>query len=289
MSRKGQSITLSISEQEKAQLEQMALDFGMTWGDRPNISKLIKAIAKRKLLMLANDDWSSDRIQALNQARIALIDAGQIDAALSIANLLIDRSELTIPLRNELETFIQQPMQPWRLEIDRYIRRQKPFQLSYQDAREQIWQFTIRHAQIATHEERQYLDCWCEETDGSQDLPELAHNRCLRLDRITDAAISATSGTWRSGLGSIKVEMYLFRGLAFAYRSKTAQDEVNEWHPDVPQVRRVVRKVTSTFWFIREILRYGKDCEIRSPEAIRDRMKQELQGLCDNYGFLTHD
>jgi hypothetical protein len=286
MSRKGQSITLSISEQEKAQLEQMALDFGMTWGDRPNISKLIKAIAKRKLLMLANDDWSSDRIQALNQARIALIDAGQINTALSIANLLIDRSELTIPLRNELETFIQRHIQPWRLEIDRYIRRQKPFQLSYQDAQERIWQFTIRHAHIATHEDRQYLDCWCEETDGSKDLPELAHNRCLRLDRIMDAAIGPTSGAWRSELGFIKVELYLYRGLAHAYRSKTTQDDINEWHSDLPQVRRVVRQVTSTFWFIREILRYGKDCEIRSPEIVRDRMKQELQGLCDNYGLL---
>ena len=289
MSRKGQSITLSISESDKAHLEQIALEFGMTWGDRPNISKLVEAIARRKLFVVANHDWSSDRINALNQARTALVDAGQIESAVAIAQLLIERSELTLPLRAELLSFIEQPVQPWRLEIERYMRRQHPFRLSYQDAREQVWQYTIRHAQITPHEERQYLDCWCEETDGNQDLPELAHNRCLRLDRIIDAAIAPASGTWHSGLGMIQVEMHLFRGLAFAYRSKTAQDQVNEWHPDLPQVRRVVRQVTNTFWFIREVLRYGQDCEVVLPIEIRDRVKQELRSICHNYGLFGNE
>ena len=44
MSRKGQSITLSVSERDKAALEAIALEFGMMWGDDPNISKLIKNI-----------------------------------------------------------------------------------------------------------------------------------------------------------------------------------------------------------------------------------------------------
>jgi len=287
MSRKGQSITLSISEQDKAQLEAFALEFGRTWGDRPNISKLVKAIARRQLVIAPNHDWTKERITALNRARTALVDTGQIETAVAIAHLLLERSELSIPLRTELEQFVARPVQPWRLEVERYLLRQQPFQLSYQDAAERVWNFTIRYAEIATHEDRQYLDCWCEETTDNQDLPELGHNWCLRLDRITDASVAPVAGQWHSGLGIIPVEMHLFRGLAFAYRSKTNQDEVNEWLNDPPQVRRVVRRVSSTFWFTREVLRYGKDCEVVLPESVRNRLKQELTSLCKQYGLIT--
>lgn len=285
MSRKGQSITLSISDRDKAELEALALDLGMTWGDRANISKLVEAIARRQLTIAPNHDWKIERIQALNQARSALVDAGRIEDAVAIAQLLIERSELTIPLRAELEQFIAKPIEAWRLQLERFIRQEQPFQLSYQDAAERVWQFTIRYAAIASHEERQYLDCWCEETEGAQGLVELQHNRSLRLDRITDAAIHRAAGTWRStGLATILVELHLFRGLAFAYRSKTAIDTVNEWHEELPQVRRVVRQVSSTFWLVREILRYGQDCEVIAPESVRELMRQEVLGMCDRYG-----
>lgn len=285
MSRKGYSITLSISEQDKTQLESLALELGKTWGDRPNISKLIEAIARRQLVIAPNHDWTKERVAALNRARTALIDAGEIDMAVAIAQLLLERSELTIPLRHELEQFVARPVLPWRVEVQRYILRQQPFQLSYQDAAERVWHFTIRYAEIATHEARQYLDCWCEETESNQDLPELVHNWCLRIDRITDAAVSPIPGQWRSSLDTIPVELHLFRGLAFAYQSKTTNDTVNEWATDLPQVRRVVRQTSSTFWLIREVLRYGKDCEIVSPAAVRDRLKQELEPLCRLYGL----
>ena len=286
MSRKGQSITLSVSEQDKAQLEALALEFGLTWGDRPNISRLVEALARRRLVIAPNHDWTKERITALNRARTALVDTGQIESAVAIAQLLLERSELTIPLRNELEQFVNKPALPWRVEVERYILRHQPFQLSYQDAAERVWNFTIRFAEIATHEDRQYLDCWCEETTGNQDLPELQHNWCLRLDRITDAAVSPLTGKWRQGLATVPVELHLFHGLAFAYRSKTNTDEINEWATDKPQVRRVVRRASSTFWLIREVLRYGKDCEIVSPEAVRDRLKQELSSLCRQYSLL---
>lgn len=284
MGRKGQSITLSISDRDKAQLESLALELGMTWGDRANISKLVEAIARRQLLIAPNHDWKLERIQALNHARSALVDAGRIEDAVAIAQLLIDRSELTIPLRAELEQFIARPVQPWRLQVEQYIRQEQPFQLSYQDAAERIWQFTIRYAAIVSHEDRQYLDCWCEETEEAQGLAELQHNRSLRIDRITDAAISRVAEQWRTtGLATILVELHLFRGLAFAYRTKSAIDEVNEWHEHLPQVRRVVRRVSSPFWLIREVLRYGQDCEVVSPESVRELIKQELLKMCDRY------
>lgn len=285
MSNRRPSITLSIKAREKAQLEQLALKFGQTWGDRPNISRLIKAIAKGKLRLAASHDWSRELIDALNRARTLLIDSGQVERAVAIANLLLEHSELTLPLRGELEQFVAQPVAPWRLEVERYIRSQQPFQLAYQDAAGQVWRFTIRYAEIVHHEERQYLDCWCDETAGNQDLPELCHNWCLRLDRIAeDAAISSVAGRWRqSGLDHIPAELLFMGPLAFAYRTKLNADIVNEWHPNRPQVRRVIRQITSGFWFFREICRYGEDCEIISPASVRMRMKQKVQALTGLY------
>lgn len=283
MTRKGKSITLSVSERDKAELETLALEYGLTWGDRPNISKLVEAIARKRLTIAPNHDWNSARINSLNQARNTLIDAGQIDDAVAIAHLLLERSELTIPLRQELEQFIDNPALPWRLEIERYIKQQQSFQLSYQDATERLWQFTVRYAEIASHGNRQYLDCWCEETQGNQDLPELRHNWCLRLDRITDAAIAPIPGKWYGHLDSIDVEIHLYGRLAFAYESKTTNDVVNRWWPDAPQTRQLVRRVSNTFWLIRELLPYGQDCEVISPEKVKEEIKQEVQAMAKRY------
>ncbi len=289
MSRKGQSITLSISERDKAQLEALAQEFGKTWGDRPNISKLIEAIARRELSIAPNHDWKEHRLQALKQGVEALTDAGKSDVALEIVNLLLERYELSIPLRTEMERFLENPPPPWRIAIDNFIHRQQPFQLTYQDAAERVWHFHIYHAAIDRHEDRQYLDCWCDETEGNQDLPELQHNWCLRLDRIPEAAIAPIEGKWRKNLDRIPVEMHLFRGLAFAYRTKTGQDTINEWLPEVPQVRRVVRQVSNTFWFFREIMRYGEDCVVVSPENVRQEIKRKLRSLCQRYDLPIQD
>ena len=67
MTRKKRSLTLSIEEHEKAQLEHLALEFDQKWGDSPNLSKLMKAIAQGKLRLAANHNWSRDRINILNQ------------------------------------------------------------------------------------------------------------------------------------------------------------------------------------------------------------------------------
>jgi len=286
MGRKGQSITLSVSEQDKAQLEAIAREQGMLWGERPNISRLMEAIAHRELLIGRNNDWSETRIKALQQSIQALIDAGHPDSAQVIIQLLLERSELPILLRSELERALNNRLAPWRLELDQYIRLQTPFHLTYQDAAERIWRFTIRHAKIVSYERRQYLECWCEETEGNRELPELQHNWTLRIDRILDAALSPISGQWRSNLDELEVEIHLHRGLAFAYESKTS-DIHNEWLRDCdPPVRRIVRKVSNTFWFFREVFRYGEDCIIVAPEAVKTGFRQKLQLLCEYYGLL---
>jgi hypothetical protein len=280
MTKRRPSITLTLSAQEKQALEALAEEFDIHWGDKPNVSELIKRIAQGKLRVVANDDWSRDRINTLNQARLLLMDRGKTPEALAIAHLLLERSELNTPLRNELIAYVAKPAPAWRLEIEKHIYRLQPFRLSYQDAADRIWDYTIYYAEIKRHGDREYLDCWCEETVGNQDLPELQHNWCLRFDRIPEeTAITEVRGHWRH-LDFIEAEFHLLDGLAFAYQTKTDADQVNEWHPELEKVRRVIRKVTNTFWFLREIRRYGADCILVSPPELRDRfIDEQIQHL----------
>lgn len=283
MTRKKRSITLSIEEHEKAQLEALALEFDQTWGDNPNVSKLVKAIAKGKLRLAANHDWSRDRINTLNRILGWLKDNGQLDAALELANLLLERSELNDPMHYEIQTWVEKPSAPWRSELDRCIRLQRPFCLTYQDAADRLWNFTVRHAVIERHEDRQYLDCWCDETEGNQDISALQHNWSLRLDRIPEEAmISRAEGHWQPELSSVEVEFHLLRGLAFGYHVKTDADTTIEWQPD-EQIKRVVRRIHNTFWFFREIRRYGADCVVIGPEEVRDRFAQDAIAMARHY------
>jgi len=278
-------MTLSVSEQDKVQLEAIAREQGLLWGDRPNISRLMEAIARRELLIGRNNDWSETRIRALRQSIQVLIDAGHPDPAQIIAQLLLERSELPVPLRIDLERDLSPPTPSWRAAIDQCIQRQTPFQLTYRDAADHPWSFTIRHARITPYERRQYLECWCEETNGNRDIPDLQHNWTLRLDRIPEAALNTIKGQWHPALDTLQVEMHLFKGLAFAYEPKSA-DVSSEWVSDRnPPVRRVIRKISNTFWFFREVMRYGEDCIIVAPEVAQARFKQKLEILCEHYGL----
>jgi WYL domain len=283
MGRQGQSITLSISEQDKIALQTIATQLGYTWGDNPNISKLVEAIAQHKLLIAPNNNWSPDLIGTLYQAMICLRDRGDSKNAQIIAELLLKRSELKNPLRREIERFLETIQKPnWRQLLDTFIDQHQPFQLAYQDAVQRIWTFHIHYAEIVYRDRREYLDCWCQETEGNTDLPKLQHNWTLRLDCITDAALSPIQTKWRPGLDRLRVELHLYRRLAFAYESRP-NDIYNDWITEKAQVRRVLREVSSTFWLFREILPYGPDCVIVSSTELRDRFRQDLIDMLDQY------
>ena len=65
MTRKQESITLSISPEDKAKLEEKALEFGCLWGQDPNISKFIKLIANDELLVSQPDSKPATKKRAL--------------------------------------------------------------------------------------------------------------------------------------------------------------------------------------------------------------------------------
>lgn len=168
-----------------------------------------------------------------------------------------------------------------------FIDRQQPFRLAYIDAQVRAWSFTVRYAQRVRREKKYYLECWCEETQGNYDLSALSHNWSLRFDRISDAKLLPIEGEWRTlGLDTVEVEFALLRGLAHAYepRSNDTEDRT-ESNSDI--LKRVIkRNISSTFWFVREMLPYGKDCVVVAPKPVRDRALSELKSAIENYSRI---
>lgn len=280
MSRKGQTITLSISEQDKAKLEALALEFGFMWGDRPNISKLIEAVSRRQLQVAPNHDWSSLRLEALKLAIKALAESGKLDEAREIAWLLSERSELSSPSRGEIEHFLDNPLPLWRKEINRSIARQQPFRLAYRDAADHLWSYIILYGQSVQVNNQQYLLCRCQEE--GQEVEGLRHNWRLRLDRITEASVATIDKPWAEDLERISVEFQLRGGLAFSYQRQNEDSFFGNVEGD-PPARRVVRNISSTVWFLQEISGYWEECMIISPDSVRSRHIEKLKAMGQNY------
>lgn len=74
-SKKREVLTLSISPQEKANLEAIALLNNCTWGTKPNVSKLMSKIADGSLNVVGAKPGNSDK-EAKGRKAIQLIVNG---------------------------------------------------------------------------------------------------------------------------------------------------------------------------------------------------------------------
>lgn len=234
--------------------------------DFSSVSGLLQAIADGEIRLEV--EATGEQQEALVKAVAAMQAAGEVKATKVVANLLLERGLLGSELRQQVDDLFAPLFAPWLVQIEEYISLHQPFQLSYQDAVGRLWTYTVRYAEITFREKRSYLECWCEETEGNQDLPSLQHNWSLRLDRIAEAGIVPTKGEWRDRLDTISVDFELLGGLAHAYTERDNDVEV-EWVSVDPPRRRVVRQISNTFWFVREILPYGKDCIVLEPDPVR--------------------
>ncbi len=282
MPRKKETITLSIPPGTKEQLEAIASRLNVLWGNRPSISGLLVAIAQQQLEVGQRFALTPVQVHSLDQATKVLIDSGHLTEAQTLAALILERGNPNPPLRQSLLQRVSQPAEAWRILIEQQIQNRQPFRLYYRDSQKQDWEYTARHARISPIEKRFYLEIWCEETQGNRDIPELAHNRSLRLDRIANLAILPLSeGTWRDSLDFVEVQLHFFRDLVNAYEPRP--EDISDEREG--EVRRVVRRVSSTFWLLRDIRRYGAGCAVVSPKSLRDRVVRELQALCELYNL----
>ncbi|BAZ20074.1 hypothetical protein NIES4073_09480 [Kalymmatonema gypsitolerans NIES-4073] len=287
MPRKKDTITLSIPPGTKEKLEEIALNLNILWGKEPSISGLIVAIAEQTLEVGKPFTLDSNQVNALQRAIKALNDIGRIGEAQTVLALLIERGNLEPPLRQSLMKQISQSTQGWRIQIEDWRKKQQPFYILYRNSQGQELEYTIRHAEPRSFDNRFYLLVWCEETyDVENDIPEfpeLWHNRCLTYDRIQSSV--PINGNWRGQLDYLKVYLHFYGWLKKSYQPK--DDDVSD--EIIGDVRQVVRRVANPFWLIREVARYWDECVIVSPESMRDRLKQKLRTLCQLYEIETKD
>ncbi|MGM3305653.1 transcriptional regulator [Anabaena sp. WFMT] len=285
MSRKKETITLSIPSGTKEQLEEIARKLRIFWGKSPSVSGLLVAIAQQEFEVGEPFTLNSAQVAALQQAIGLLKDSGFIEQAQTTSSLLLERGKLEPPIRQSLLQQVSQPTEAWRILTDQFRQNQQPFHLLYANPQVGDLSFTVRYSEIAFEEKRFYLNIWCDETEdiANTGFPELIHNRCLRLDLIK--GVVPINGQWRDqGLDYLKVYLHFYGGLIKAYEAKP-NDISNEV---IGEVRQVVRKVSNPFWLIREVLRYGEDCEIVSPENVRSLIKAKLISLSQHYDLNLH-
>ncbi|WP_045056973.1 helix-turn-helix transcriptional regulator [Aliterella atlantica] len=249
--------------------------------DYRSVSAFVQAIAIGQI-SLGRVTLSKLEQQTILTAVLALTERAELKAARTLASFALDNLLLEEELTKQLDDAASAIASPWIERIEEYIDRQQPFGLSYQDGAGRVWSYNVRFAQVIWREKRNYLECWCEETEGNRDLEELQHNWTLRLDRIIDAAIVPLEGDWHDGLDCIDVEFQLLDGFAHAY-ARRSSDITTNWQSIEPPIKQVQRRISNTFWFVREMLTYGKDCVVVVPEPVRDRMIDEHKAAIGNY------
>ncbi len=281
MSRKKETITLSIPPGTKARLEAIARRLGIMWGKSPSISGLIVAIAEEQYELGQPFVLTPQQLEVLQHATDLLLDTGFVGEAQTLIQLMLDRGDLEPARHQDLMRKTSQTGQPWRVVVEAYRNDRQPFRVLYRNAQHEEYTYTVRYAQFDFHEKRYYLHVWCDETDDVREspFPELRHNRCLRLDRIQ--SVVPTDAQWREeGLDTIEVHLHFYDGMVKAYESKDSLDRENRV---IDGIRQVVRSVANPFWLIREIRRYGEDCEIVAPQSLRQLMAAEYRKMCDRY------
>ena len=70
-----QAITLSLTSEEKAELDALAEQFGILWGDKPNVSGLIRAIARKRLVVHRPEAPISGSDRAYHESQLDAIEA----------------------------------------------------------------------------------------------------------------------------------------------------------------------------------------------------------------------
>lgn len=170
-----------------------------------------------------------------------------------------------------------------------FIEQRQPFVLNYRDASDRFFQWTICYAEFATHEGNLYLDFWSQETQGNLDIEPLQHNWSVRLDRIISVETVPAIGEWLPKLDAIEVEFHLYGALSYNYAKESGNQKPDDILSDRldANTRKVVRRVTSTFWFMREIFAYSDDCQVISPASVIRMILAKTQKLINRYTGIS--
>lgn len=174
--------------------------------------------------------------------------------------------------------------------VEPLLAAKQPFEALYQKADGEVERYRFLFARVKYRDGSEvsaadghwYLEGYCTERHERAELPELAYNRCLRLDRLQHAI--ACDGTWQAeGMATVHLTLHLFGGLASNYTPVPGRDAVkrDKWLDS--DTRQVVWRIDSYHWAKRAVLRYGAACQVVAPSSFLTRFKAEAEALAALY------
>ena len=244
-----------------------------------NPSGLIQAIADGDLVLTEAVDWSFQEQEAIYQLLVIGRESGYWEAVEEIGRLALAQRNLAPSLRSSISEIVKKARLPILEVLQQLIQNQQPFKIAYNNSAGEDEIFTCTYAHLEAIERHRYLVVRVTEQNEKSEHPDLAFNRCFRLDRIV--AVQPELGFKWSELNYIEVAFWLYGSWTSKYEPKIADVEPNliDWINSPLEsgetIRQVRWRVWSIFWFLREVMRYG-EMQIISPNAVREVHIQKL-------------
>lgn len=285
-----ETLTLSVKPGTKDRLTELAERYGFKWGSSPNPSALISAYAAGELPSIDPADLTTDQIRALVHATKVLAEAGLKEEAQCVGDLLTRREDLPPDLRARIyNAFGPGLTYTWRSRLEDLIAAERVFEVAYRGRYAKgPTTLTVRYARIRFWNRAHYLEAWTDEADEHAILPELAHNRQLRLDRIS--YVQERSGAFtHTQLDSVEAKLRIYGTLRKGY--EPAEDDIpieeeDGTEGDVPVGESgmvIQRRVYFPFEFFKTVMSYGPDCEVVSPPVLRQGVSKRLAKAVKRY------
>lgn len=297
-------LTLSVPEGGDERLSELALEWGYTWGKRGNPSALLAAIVTGDLTPVRFD---AATLQALERAAVLLSQDEAHDEVRALLALLERAGGSDIPEVQGLRSWLATMESPLRASLEQFIARKQPFVVRYTNRAGTEQALTVVHARIRPEAHRFYLEVVSLEEHGNREIKPLRKNWVLRLDRVQAAepllapvaqallspdelaintAAPAPAGVeWQDVPPSVTATLRMTGTLAHTYMRR-AEDLKHAVEEDFRSKRRtltVEREVTSSFWFLRDVLRHGGECEVVGPPELRGLVQAEVAQMHQRY------
>ena len=297
-------LTLSVPEGGDERLSALALEWGYTWGKRGNPSALLAAIVTGELTPVRFD---AATLHALEHAALELSQASAHDEVRALLALLERAGGSDIPEVQGLRSWLATMESPLRTALEQFIAHKQPFDMRYTNRAGVEQALTVVHARIRPEAHRFYLEVTSLEEHGNREIKPLRKNWVLRLDRVqaaepvsapmpqaltspdelaVNAATAAPAGVeWQHAPPSVTATLRMTGSLAHTYMRR-AEDLRHAVEEDFRSKRRtltVEREVTSSFWFLRDVLRHGSDCEVLGPHELRALVQAEVAQMHQRY------
>lgn len=156
------------------------------------------------------------------------------------------------------------------------------FIVSYTDSEGTQAQVKAFYGQIEVFDSRMYLSLRTVEPVESSERA-LAYNLSIEIDRVQSLVPHAET-PWIDGLQKLSVSFELIGEAAIAGYQKQAADLLLNRTGSIKKPRlKVMRNVSNLDWVKRELLSYGKDCEVERPPQLRQQIAKELSAAAAQY------